>query len=153
MLIVISSSWETNWHSLLEQTYGFINGIGLAVALFWVARSAPRTTEEPPVRKWTELYAAGFVLLLVTYLNLSKNPEVWVKAKAMPAVLYGLSADTWFNLAYLALAGVFIALLIVHRRRPLPVLSAGWLARGQLLYLVFLWVMVIGNFERALVSF
>ena len=83
-------------------------------------RCAPRTTEEPPLRKWAEPYAAGFVLLLVTYLNLSKNPEVWVKAKTMPAVLYGLSADTWFNLAYAALAGVFVALLIVHRRQPLP---------------------------------
>jgi hypothetical protein len=35
----------------------------------------------------------------------------------------------------------------------LPILSAGWLACGQLLYLVFLWTVVIGNFERALVSF
>ena len=152
-LIGISSGWQTNWHSLLEQSYGFINGIGLAVALFWVARRAPTTSEEPRVRTWAEPYAAAFVLLVITYVNLVKNPEVWVKAKAMPAVLYGLSAEAWFNLAYLALTGVFIALLVVHRRRPLPLLSASWLALGQLLYLALLWVMVIGNFERALVSF
>jgi hypothetical protein len=152
-LLGLSTGWQTNWHSILEQTYGLINGIGLAVALFWVARHAPKLSEEPPLRRWTESYAAAFVLLVVTYLNLVKNPEAWVNAKAMPAVLYGLSAETWFNLAYLALTGVFLTLLTVHRRRPLPLLSASWLARGQLLYLAFLWVMVIGNFERALVSF
>jgi hypothetical protein len=152
-LIEISSGAQTNWHSVLEQTYGFINGIGLAVALFWIARYAPRLTEEPPVRKWTEPYAAGFVLIVLTYINLVKNPEVWVKTKAMPAVLYGLSAEAWFNLAYLALAGAFVVLLLVHRRRPLPILSVSWLGRGQLLYLAFLWVMVIANFERALVAF
>ena len=152
-LVGISRGWQTNWHSILEQTYGFINGIGLAVALFWLARRAPKVADEPPARRWAEPYAAAFVLLVVTWLNLSKNPEQWVKAKAMPLVLYGLSPSTWFNLAWGALALVFFTLLFAHRRRPLPLLSSNWLARGQLLYLVFLWVMVVGNFERAVVSF
>ncbi len=152
-LLGVSTGLKTNWHSLLEQTYGFINGLGLALALFWVAKHAPKLTDEPRVRKWSEPYAAGFVLLVLTYINLVKNPEEWVRAKAMPEVLYGLSAQSWFNLAYFTLTGVFLALLFVHRRRPLPLLSGGWLARGQLLYLAFLWVMVIGNFGRALVSF
>jgi hypothetical protein len=152
-LIGLSTGWQTNWHSILEQTYGLINGVGLAVALFWVAKRAPKLSEEPLVRKWTEPFAAGFVLLVVTYVNLVKNPEVWVNAKAVPAVMYGLAAETWFNLAWLALTGVFLALLAAHRRRPLPLLAARWLPRGQLLYLAFLWIMVMGNFERALVSF
>jgi hypothetical protein len=152
-LLGIATGWQTNWHSVLEQTYGFINGIGLAVALFWVARHSPKMTEEPPARRWAESYAAGFVLLVITYLNLSKNPEDWVKAKAVPATLYGLLAGAWFNLAYFLLAGVFIALVVRHRRQPLAILSANWLGRGQLLYLAFLWWMVVGNFERALVSF
>ena len=152
-LLEVSTGLQTNWHSALEQTYGFINGIGLAVALFWLARHAPKTSEEPLVRNWSEPYAAFFVLLVVTYINLTKNPEVWVKARAIPATMYGLSANGWFNLAYIALTGVFIVLLMVHRQQPLQLLPASWLGRGQLLYLIFLWVMVVGNFERALVSF
>lgn len=152
-LLGITSGWQTNWHSLLEQSYGFLNGVGLGVALLWLARRAPKIDDGPPAPRWAEPCAVGFVLLGVTYLNLSKNPEDWVQAKSVPAVLLGLSAATWFNLASLALAGAFLALLAAHRRRPLPLLPATWLGRGQLFYLVFLWWMVIGNFERALVSF
>jgi hypothetical protein len=152
-LLEISTGLQTNWHSVLEQSYGFINGIGLAVALFWIARRAPAVTDEPRVRKWTEPYAIGFVLLVLTYINLVKNPEDWVTAKAMPPVLYGISAEGWFNLAFVALAAAFLVLVILHQRRPLPLISEPWLARGQMIYLGFLWVMVIGNFERALVSF
>ena len=147
------TNWNTNWHSILEQTYGFINGIGLAVALFWLARLAPQANDDPPVRKWTEPFAAGFVLLVISWLNLSKNPEVWVKAKAIPGLLYGISAQTWFNLAYLSIALAFVILVVVHRTRPLPFLTMTWFVRGQLFYLVFLWLVVMGNFERTLVSF
>ncbi len=152
-LLGVSTGLKTNWHSIFEQSYGFINGLGLALALFLVAKHAPKLNDEPRVRKWTEPYAAGFVLLVLTYINLVKNPGQWMRAKAMPEMLYGLAAETWFNFAYIALTGVFLALVYVHQRRPLPVLTGSWLARGQLVYLAFLWVMVIGNFERALVSF
>ncbi len=27
-LIEVKSGWQTNWHSILEQTYGLMNGIG-----------------------------------------------------------------------------------------------------------------------------
>jgi hypothetical protein len=152
-LIGLTSGWQTNWHSLLEQTYGFINGVGVAVALLWLARRAPVVSDEPPVRRWTEPWALGFVLLGITYLNLSKNPAAWVKAKSVPAMLLGFSAEMWFGLAYLALAVAFIVLVLTHCRRPLPLLPASWLGRGQCLYLLFLWWIVLGNFERALVSF
>jgi hypothetical protein len=152
-LIGIATGWQTNWHSLLEQSYGLINGVGLGMALLWLARFVPEVTDEPRVRRWTEIYAVAFVLLVVTYLNLQQNPAVWVKAKAMPSVLLGLSAESWFNLAYAAAAVGFAAVVVAQRRQPLPLLSVGWPVRGQLLYLVFLWWIVIGNFERALVAF
>ena len=37
----------TNWHSILEQTYGLFNGIGIGVALHSLARRAPPLGEEP----------------------------------------------------------------------------------------------------------
>src|SRR2546423_447613 len=152
-LAAIATGRQTNWHSVLEQTYGFINGLGLALTLFWLARRTPRQVDSPQVRRWTEYYAKAFVLLGITYLNLEHNPETWVKAGAMTRVLAGIPPSAWFALAYLLVALTFTMLLVRHHRTPLPVLTATMLGRGQLLYVVLLWWMVIGNFERALVSF
>ncbi|HAM72388.1 MAG TPA: hypothetical protein DCM86_12170 [Verrucomicrobiales bacterium] len=151
----MTSGWQTNWHSVLEQTYGFLNGLGVAALFLWLAPRAPRLEETPPARCWTHYYAGGFLLLVVTYLNLVKNVPVWVEAKAIPAVMGGMAAATWFNLAYGLAAGAFLLLAWNHARGGVEVtlLPSTPRGRGELLYLLFLWCMVIGNFERALVSF
>ena len=149
----IKTGWETNWHSLLEQSYGFINGLGIALALWLLARRLPPALQQPPVRRWTEPYSIAFVLLSVTYLNLRKNVGTWTKAGAIPNELYGMSAEVWFNLGYGILAFLVICLLLAHQRRPISIIPTTALGRAQLLYLVFLWWIVVGNFERALVSF
>jgi hypothetical protein len=114
---------------------------------------APRVSDDPPVRRWTDWFAPAIVLLYITYVNLQKNPEEWVKAKAMADHLYWLAPLGWFNIGYLALAAAVLCLMIQHMRRPLPVVPRTWVGKGQLLYVLFLWWMVAGNFERALVSF
>jgi hypothetical protein len=152
-LLEIRSGLHTNWHSILEQTYGFINGLGLAAAMLVLAARAPRLIDEPRVRRWTETYAVTFVLLGVTYLNLKKNTSVWVQAKALPGLLYHVPAEVWFDFGYGIMAAVVLVLLRLHQRRRLPFIPVDPLGQGQLLYLVFLWWMVIGNFERALVGF
>jgi len=152
-LVEMTSGLETNWHSILEQTYGLINGIGVAAAMGFLIPRAPQVSDDPPVRRWTDWFAPAFVLLLVTYLNVQKNPEQWMKQQAMPASIYGLAAEHWYNIGYLALSAAIVWLLIEHTRRPLAVIPSTWQGKGQLLYLAFLWWMVVANFERALVGF
>ncbi len=152
-LIWIKTGWQTNWHSVLEQTYGFINGLGVAIAMLLLAARTPRVTDEPRERRWTEDFALCFVLLGVTWLNLIRNPEAWLKAKTFPETILHLSAFTWFHLAYAVLSAVVIWLLLRHRKQPLAFIPANWLGRGQLLYVVFLWWMVVGNFDRSVVNF
>jgi hypothetical protein len=152
-LIAMKSGLHTNWHSVLEQTYGFINGIGVAVAMAFLATRVPRVADEPPVRRWTDAFAVFFVLVVVTYVNLVKNAEEWVNRKAVPDVMYGLSAWGWFNIGYALLAIAVAWLLARHLRRPLSLVPGDWRGKGEWLYLLFLWWMVIGNFERALPAF
>jgi hypothetical protein len=152
-LLEVKSGYETNWHSILEQTYGFINGIGVGMAALYLASRAPALMDQFDLRRWTRSGATFFVLMVVTYLNLSKNPADWVKAKTVPPLLYGISALGWFNLAYLALALATLVLLAIHRRRRIELIPVSPAGKLQLLLLIFLWWMVVGNFERALVSF
>jgi hypothetical protein len=152
-LLNIMTGYETNWHSVLEQSYGLINGLGVAAATLAILYRAPRVTDGPPVRRWDDPFAAGFVLLGITYLNAQKNIEEWVKQKVMPESMVGITAWLWFNLFYIGLAVAFVLVVRAHQRKPLPILATSWLARGEALYLLLLWWMVVANFERALPRF
>ena len=90
-------------------------------------------------------------MLGITYLNLRKNVGQWLQAHAVPEGMAGLSAGAWFDLAYLLIALTFLALLVRHARRPLAIVPPSPMGRGQLLYVVLLWWLVAGNFERDLV--
>ncbi|MGC4056124.1 MAG: hypothetical protein QM757_45540 [Paludibaculum sp.] len=147
-----STGIVTNWHSLTEQSYGFIAGLGVALAAFRLAAQTPplSSPEGGELRSQSAAYAA-FLLVLMTWVNISKNLiSVWLKAGTVPAHFYGLDAYTWFSLAYLALAAVILLLLRAHLQHPLSVLPSNSLGRAQLLFAVLLWWIVLGNLSRVL---
>lgn len=152
-LIEMKSGLTTNWHSILEQSYGFINGLGMAVAMEQIRNRAPRVSDAPPTHRWTEAFAVSFVLLLLTYLNLYKEVDDWIKAKAVQPAMYFMTTHGWFDLIYALAALTLLLLLREHLRRPLPIVPSTWLGKGQMLYLALLWWMVVGNFVKAIVAF
>jgi hypothetical protein len=155
--------WQhSNWHSFLEQSYGLINGLGVFLALYWLSKSAGRfardTSSEPTAKK--HIVAIASVLFGVIFLNMFKNVRVWVEHQAVPRTMrlpgfdsLEFSAEVWFCLAFCALAICGVTMMHRHLRDPLAWLPASWIGRGQLYYLVLLWVIVVMNFERALVRF
>ncbi len=154
--------WQSaNWHSFLEQSHGFGHGIAIAIAIGLLWRRLPPQTDEPRVRRWTEVLSVGFVVFFMTYANLFKNVREWIGARTKaPAMMKApliesieWSAMTWFNLAWIAAAVVFVLLMVLHTKRRLDVVPTTWLGKGQLIYVLLLWIMVIGNFERALGGF
>jgi hypothetical protein len=153
---VFGGTVNSNYHSILEQTFGFISGIGIALAMGYWGTRAPRQSEQPPVRRWAEPVCVFFVLLVVSYVNIVKNLDaVWLKNLTAPPtlqpILWGVSAHTWFQAAYLALA-VTIAwpLVAYYRGRELDVLPTSRLGKGQLFFVVFLWWIVLGNLARTI---
>ncbi len=155
-----------NWHSFFEQTYGLFNGLGIAFAMTRLSRQTPPLVESVRMRPWTELFAVSFVLLGVTFLNAVKNVRRWTQPigrdefRAVPermrAPLFEsieFSAYGWFLWAWLLFASAFVVLLVLHRRRAIAILPSDWAGRGQLLFLVFLWLFVTVNFERHLTRF
>jgi hypothetical protein len=146
-------SWQTNWHSILEQTYGLFNGIGIGVVMSVLARRLPPVHDEPHDRRWTEAAAVAFVLFVIPYVNLVKNVRHWIRLKAIPATLYGLPSRVWFDLGAGLLAAAGLVLLTRHARRRLHVVPESPLGQTQLLYVVLLWVIVAGNLMRAVPPF
>jgi hypothetical protein len=63
--------------------------------------------------------------------------------------MWGMSSRFWFNLGYLALAATVIWPLAAYARgRRLAILPTARLGKCQLLFIVFLWWIVIGNLSR-----
>jgi hypothetical protein len=154
---------ETNWHSFLEQTYGFVNGVGLIVGMAVLARRTDALDNRSERRYWTEIVAVAVAVPALLYLNMVRNVADWTqhapaagglpKVMRIPFVGAQLSSMAWFNMLFGLAAIAFLMLLSVHTKRRLALLEQGWLGRGQLLFLVILWSFVIGNFGRALLGF
>jgi hypothetical protein len=145
--------YQTNWHSILEQTYGLFNGVGIGVAMYSLSRRVPPVSDVPRLGRWTEVAAVAFVLLLLTYVNVVKNVPNWVLQHGIPSDLYGVPARVWFDAGYAVLAVAVLALLIRYLREPLAVVPASPLGKGQLLFLTLLWWVVIGNLMRTIPPF
>ncbi|QQS45903.1 MAG: hypothetical protein IPM66_18560 [Acidobacteriota bacterium] len=154
-LFGFKTGWQTNWHSFMEQSYGFINGLGIAVAMLMLASRLPveQADESGDRSRRYDLYAIAFVLIAVPWLNLRQNPAFWIRNEAVPEIMAGLPAQLWFEVAFWAFAVVVVRMMIAHLRKPVALVPATWQGKGQLLYLVFLWLMVAGNFEREIVAF
>jgi hypothetical protein len=148
-----AGAWQTNWHSVLEQTYGLINGIGIGVVMFRLAGCLPETKDKPRTGRWTEGVAVAFILLLVPYVNLVKVVPTLIKYGALPEQLYAWPSLTWFNLVAGIMAMAIVALIVRHFWRPLALVPENPLGQTQLLYLTFLWCLVLGNLARALAPF
>ncbi len=149
---------SANWHSIMEQLHGFGHGIALAIALGVLAVFVKPHEGSQERKRWPEFTAIVLVLFFITFLNVCKNVEQWadVVPASMKMPLVGtleFSASTWFLITWIVLAAPVIALMTVHLKRPLPIVPTSWTARGQVIYLAFLWIMVVANFERALVHF
>lgn len=147
----IATGAETNWHSLLEQGYGFVSGVGIAWALGRLSDRTPAALDEPPARPWVDPAAVAFVLGVIPFLNIRKNvSSVWIPEKVVPEEMYGLSAYAWFHLLYGAVMVVLFWAIVRHHREGLDLLPETSLGRAQALFLVFLWWIVVGNLLRVL---
>lgn len=163
-LLCIRTGLQTNWHSVMEQTQGLLFGLGIAVTFCLLRNRAPALAAEPGVPRWMEISAVFFVLIALTYLNYRKATTTWVEQVApLPERFFGLPVTGWFRhsygwigwfeLFYIGLGSACVWILSAHFQEPLAFIPISWLGKGQLLYFIFLWWVVIFNFERALVGF
>ena len=174
---IVIQAWQhwrsANWHSIvLEQFAGFLYALAIVVPIGLLASRLPQRRNEPRVRPWTEVFAVVFIFNILSYLNIVKNIEDWTAerkisvsgaqgvfrsvAESLRSPLFDsitLSAWSWFTLMWIAFTAATVLVLVRHRRQSVALIPSTWLGKGQLLYLMFLWLMVIANFTKALVAF
>jgi hypothetical protein len=151
---------SANWHSILEQMDGFVFGLAIAIAMAMLWRRQPFDAHEARVGGWTVAFSAFFAWFVIGFLNLHKLVETWVGNGAVPATLKApllgfieLPALAWFSIVWWSAAAVAGALMLMHQRRRLDIVPDTWAGKGQLIYVLFLWLVVIGNVDRAIPGF
>ncbi len=165
-LLCIRTGLQTNWHSVMEQVQGFLFGIGIAITFVFIINRTPSLEVNPVIPQWIEIFTVFCVLIALTYLNYRKAVQTWVDTiDSLPERMFRLPVVGWFRhtrgwigwfeLFYIAIGIVLVAVLAANLRLrdTIPLISENWMGKGQLLYLVFMWWIVIFNFERALVNF
>jgi hypothetical protein len=95
------------------------------------------------VRDWTEAHRVGE--------GVFRSVAEFLRAPLLGNLTF--SAWTWFTLMWLALTAGTVWVLARHRRQPVALIPSTWLGKGQLFYLMFLWLIVIANFTKAVVAF
>jgi len=136
----------------MEQLFGLIMGIGIGLAfLGYMRRNLARTVED---KSSSNLNTVGlvFLLLVMMWSNLYKNVRNWANGKHIPEHLFGIPIQWWFLLVGFLLSAMVLIAIIRHRRQELPLAPSGAFGRGQLLFLIILWVAVVGAFVQAFPS-
>ena len=134
----------------MEQLFGLIMGIGVGLA--FLRRVRPKLVPPAEDQSSRNLNTVGllFLLLVMMWSNLHKNVLNWAKGKHIPEHLFGVRAEWWFLLVGLILSAIILLAIIRLHRQDLPLAPSGDFGRGQLLFLVILWVAVAGAFSQAL---
>jgi hypothetical protein len=133
----------------MEQLFGLIMGIG--VGLVFLRRLRPKLKPPDEDQNGRNLNTIGllFLLIIMMWANLHKNVINWAKGSHIPENLFGIPAQWWFLLVGLILSAMILLAIIRYRRQDLPLAPAGDFGRGQLLFLVILWIAIAGAFMQA----
>lgn len=150
--------WELFWrHEWLrgfdhwkwtEQSFGLIMGLIVGLGAWRLVRSglaAPNEDEDETAMIGVNDLAVLFLLIALPLMNLHKNVEKWIEWKRIPEEnLFGLSSSFWC----FTFMGLLILLVLYgwyqHRQNRFPVIPAAPMGRGQLLFLLLMWVTAIG---------
>jgi len=134
----------------MEQLFGLVMGLGVAMGFWRLLRGGLRTWGEEAGNGLLGYAAPLFLLVVVPWLNLSKNVRNWTERGVIKEGLFGLDPAWWFLLVGILLAAMVVLAVVRHRRGGLALAPRSPLGRAQLLFLAILWLAVIAAFMQAL---
>jgi hypothetical protein len=134
----------------MEQVFGLVTGLG--VGLLFLRRVGPALSPPAEDAETRRLPLVSLVLLLVVMMwaNLYKNVRNWAQRDHIPDSLLGVDARWWLFTVGVLMSAAVLTAVVRHRGGRLALAPVSAFGRGQLLFLVILWVMVLGALTQAL---
>ncbi len=148
-----TTGFRMDWWKVMEQSFGFVMGLGVAIVFLRLRQSAPKLENEKVSFDWGNGFAIFFLLVVMSYVNLTKNIDSWLKQGMVEQQLFGLSPHFWFNIGYIILAMLVMIFYQRSQRQQLALIPVSAAGKGQLLFLLILWWAIIGDQFQAFLKF
>jgi hypothetical protein len=133
----------------MEQLFGLVMGLGLASIFLGRIRPEMAAPSEDTDDSRLDTFALFFLLVVMMWANLSKNVRTWAREDHLPGQVLGLDPGLWLgSIGGLLTAGVVLAILL-DRRRRLCLAPDSPLGRAQVLFLLVLWIPILGALLQA----
>jgi hypothetical protein len=134
----------------MEQGFGLIMGLGVAAVFLRSVRTGLSAPPEDSQAKRLHIVSLLLLLIVMMWLNLSKNVLNWTKGKNIPPDVLGVNSTWWFLVIGALLSVVAAVAIARHHCGRLPLVPAGDFGRTQMLFLLILWIPIVGAFTQAL---
>jgi hypothetical protein len=133
----------------MEQLFGLIMGLGVGFAFLSFLRRNLIPQKEDQSDGILNTLGLVFLLIVMMWNNLYKNVRNWSKDNHIPENFFGIKTYWWFLLVGMLISAIVLVAIIKHRRQKLPLAPSSAFGRCQLLFLVILWIAIIGAFMQA----
>lgn len=134
----------------MEQSFGFIMGLGVALGVLKLLQGRLRPPEEDAPPGGIQVVGLAFLLIVMPWLNFFKNVRQLEKLPAFQKPLFFIPQDLWYiAIAAVVSALIFLAILL-YRRGKLQLAPKQPHGRAQLLLLFMMWLSVLAAFQQAM---
>lgn len=131
----------------MEQGFGLVMGLGLAIVFLTAIRSKLALPSEDAEASRLDTFALFVLLVVMMWANLWKNVRTWAREDHLPDQVLGLDPGGWLvSIGALLAIGAVVAILARDR---LPLMPTAPLGRAQMLFLLVLWIPILGALLQA----
>ncbi len=138
-----------DWWKIMEKFFGLVMGFGIAAAAGRFIEHGLEAPEEGGNTSALNVFSYASLFLLILWTVLSRNLDDWFnKTEGISSIIsYIFGVPTW-TLIYVFGAGLSIIFLFILLRsgvKSFSFIPANDLGRGQLFFLLILWMAFIGD--------
>ncbi len=134
----------------MEQLFGLVMGLGVAIGFLGRLRTKLAPAEEDQASGWLNTVAAVFLFVVMMWSNLHKNVGSWMNGGNLPERFFTIDARWWFLIVSFLLTAIVLVAIARYRQGTLRFVPSASVGRAQLLFLIILWVAVVGASAQAL---
>lgn len=138
-------SWK--W---MEQSFGFIMGLGVALGVLRLLRGRLRPPVEDAPPGLIQLVGLLFLLIVMPWFNFFKNVRNLEEGKLLGVPLFDWPQQIWYVVVGIGLALMMGIACVQYYRKQLALSPSRPHGRAQLLLLFLMWLSVLAAFLQAL---